>query len=57
MKFTVFRELLDYMAHISTVTDADMNFIDRCIRIVGENEKATITIEVTITDKEEKENA
>lgn len=58
-KFTIFREMLDYMAHISKVTDADMNYYDDTLRIIGENDDAEIEIRVTIkkTEKEESENA
>ena len=56
MKFTIFRELLDYVAHIATVTDADMD--DYCHRIVitGETEDQVITIEVSIEKKEEEKD-
>ena len=57
MKYTIFREMLDYMAHITKVTDADMD--DYCHRIVitGETEDQVITIEVSIEKKEVTENA
>ena len=54
-KYTIFREMLDYMAHICEVTDADMNYCDN-IRIVGETETQTIVIEVTIKNKEEEKD-
>lgn len=57
MKFTIFREMLDYMAHISIVTDADMNWCGNSIRITGEIEGQVIEMEVTIKKKEENENA
>ena len=47
-KFTIFREMLDYLAHISTVTDADMNWCGNAMRITGETEDQVIEIEVTI---------
>lgn len=56
-KFTIFREMLDYLAHISTVTDADMNYYHDTMKIVGENNGENITIEVTIKKKEENEDA
>lgn len=56
-KFTIFREMLDYMAHISTVTDADMNYCYDRMKIVGKNDGEDITIEITITKKEEEKNA
>ena len=54
MRFTIFREMLDYFAHISTVTDADMNWLGNTIRIIGETDDKVIEIEVTIKDKEVK---
>lgn len=51
-KYTIFREMLDYMAHISEVTDADMNYCDN-IRIAGETDQESIVLEVTIKTKEE----
>ena len=52
LKYMIFKEMLDYMAHISEVTDADMNYCDN-IRIVGETDQESIVIEVTIKNKEE----
>ena len=57
MKFTIFREMLDYMAHICQVTDADMNWCGNAILITGESEDHVIKIEITIKDKEEKKDA
>ena len=57
MKFTIFREMLDYMAHICQVTDADMNWCGNAILITGESEDHVINIEITIKDKEEKKDA
>lgn len=54
-KFTIFREMLDYMAHISDVTDADMNWAGGSVRITGRTGGQEICIEVTIKYKEEKE--
>lgn len=56
-KFTIFRELLDYVAHNATVTDADMD--DYCHRMVitGETEDQVITFEVCIEKKEESVDA
>ena len=51
-KFVVFREMLDYLNHIADVTDADMNYCGNTIRIYGETEDQTITMEVTISNKE-----
>lgn len=56
-KFTIFREMLDYMAHIVNVTDADMNFCGDRLLIEGENDGQHISIEVIIKNKEENKNA
>lgn len=57
MKFTIFREMLDYMAHISIVTDADMNWCGNSIKITGEIEGQVIDMEITIKKKEEEVDA
>lgn len=54
-KFTIFRELLDYVAHIATVTDADMNYYKDTMRITGENDCQYIEIQVSISKKKEDE--
>lgn len=51
-KFVIFREMLDHLNHICDVTDADMNYCGNTIRIDGETEEQTISIEVTINNKE-----
>ena len=51
-KFTIFREMLDYVAHMGKVTDADMNYIPNEMKITGETENEVIEIEVTIKKKE-----
>ena len=51
-KFVIFREMLDYLNHICDVTDADMNYCGNSIRIDGDTEDQTITIEVSIKNKE-----
>lgn len=51
-KFVIFREMLDYLNHICDVTDADMNYCRDCIRIVGDTEEQTITLEISINNKE-----
>lgn len=51
-KFTVFREMLDYMAHMGNVTDADMNYVPDMMKITVETEGEVIEIEVTINKKE-----
>ena len=52
-KFTIFREMLDYMAQICNVTDADMNYIHDMMKITGETDKQYICLEVTIKSEEE----
>ena len=56
-KFFVFRKLVDFVANHSNVIDADMNnYADR-IEIHGEDENGTtIKIEVSIENKEDKDN-
>ena len=56
-KFTIFREMLDYMAHISTVTDADMNYCGDLLIIEGDTEGKVIILEVAIKNKEEEKDA
>ena len=56
MKFTIFRELLDYLSHIAKITDADMNYYPGAFKIVGESEGQVISIDVSINKKEENEN-
>ena len=51
-KYIIFREMLDYMAHIADVKDADMNYCGGCILIEGDTEEQTIILEVTIKNKE-----
>lgn len=51
-KFTVFREMLDYAAHMGKVTDADMNYVPYMMKITVETEGEVIEIEVTINKKE-----
>lgn len=55
-KFTVFREMLDYAAHMGKVTDADMNYIPDMMKITVETDSEVIEIEVTIKKKEEKKD-
>ena len=55
-KYVIFREMLDYVAHISDVTDADLNYCGNCIRIDGDTDEQTIIIEVTIKNKEVQTN-
>lgn len=57
MKYVIFKEMLDYVAHICNVTDADMNYCGDTIHIEGETEEQTLTINVTIKNKEVRENA
>ena len=56
-KYVIFREMLDYMAHICDVTDADMNYCGNSIRIDGDTDEQTIIIEVTIENKEVEKDA
>ena len=60
-KYTIFREMQDYMAANAEVTDADMNRYnynnEAGMRIVGETETEIVTIEVTIKKKEEHPDA
>ena len=56
MKFTIFREMLDYLADFAKVTDADMNWCGNAILIIGESEDHVIDIEITIKNKEEKQD-
>lgn len=56
-KLTIFRDMIYYMAHITTVTDADMNDYCGRITVTGETEDQVITIEVTIDKKEVTKNA
>ena len=60
IKFTIFREMLDYMAHIGQVTDADMNRYGgtmNTMAITCETEDEVITLEVRIDKKEVEEDA
>ena len=56
-KYVIFREMLDYMAHIADVTDADLNYCGDSIRIDGDTDEQTIIIEVTIRNKEGEKDA
>ena len=57
MKYTIFREMLDYMAHITKVTDADLNYCGDRILIEGESDGQVVTMEVIVRNKEENEDA
>ena len=56
-KYWIFRHLLDFMADHAEVVDADMNYYEGCMKIVGENDGQNIEITVTIGKKEEKTDA
>lgn len=56
-KYFVFRSMMDFLTDHAEVVDADMNWLGDRLKIVGENEKQTITIEVVIKEKEEQKNA
>ena len=53
-KYFLFRQLLDFMADHTEVTDADMNYYHGGLKIVGEDDEHVITIDVSIKEKEEK---
>ena len=55
-KYFIFRRLLDFMADHTEVVDADMSNYRGDIMIAGEDDEHKITIEVSITEKEEKED-
>lgn len=57
MRFTVFREMLDYLAHIGTITDADMNcYVStqdiQTMSITCEKDDVVITMDVCFKKKE-----
>lgn len=52
-RYFAFRKLLDFMTDYAEVIDADMNNYRGGLTIVGEDDEHTITIEVSIQDKEE----
>ena len=56
-KYFAFRSMMDFVADHAEVVDADMNWLGDRLKIQGENEKQTITIEVVIKEKEEQKNA
>ena len=51
-KYYVFRKMLDFVSDETDVVDADLNYFADSMRIVGETETETITVEVTIKKKE-----
>ena len=61
MKLTVFREMLDYMAHLGNVTDADMNcyvstLAINTMAITCETDDQIITLEVCFKKKGEQKD-
>ncbi len=56
-KYFAFRKLMDFMSDYAEVTDADMNYCDRYMLIVGEDEDQTIKITIEFTKKEEQKDA
>ena len=56
-KYFAFKKMLEFMADHAKVIDADMNCYRNCMRIIGEKDGQTITIDITIEDKEEKQDA
>ena len=55
-KYFLFRQLLDFMADHTEVTDADMDNYCGNIVITGEDDEHVIRIEASIKGKEEKED-
>lgn len=56
-KYFVFRSMMDFLADYAEVVDADMNWLGNTIKVIGENEKQIIEIEVIIKEKEEEKDA
>lgn len=56
-KYYTFRKMMDFMDDCADVIDADMDTDNGGMKIVGENDQETITIEVTIKKKEEDKDA
>ena len=56
-KYFVFRSMMNFLADHAKVVDADMNWLGNTIKVIGENEKQIIEIEVIIKEKEEQKNA
>lgn len=56
-KYYAFRKMMDFMSDNAEVIDADMNCYRGCMRVVGKSEGQTITIDITIEDKEEEKDA
>ena len=56
-KYFAFRKMMDFLSDYAEITDADMNYWNDTMRIEGENDGETITIELTIKKKEVTENA
>lgn len=52
-KYFAFRSLLEFMADYAKVVDANMNYYNGGMQIVGENDGQVITIEISIKDKGE----
>lgn len=55
-KYLAFRSMMDFLADHAEVVDADMNWLGNTIKVIGENEKQIIEIEVIIKEKEEQNN-
>lgn len=56
-KYFAFRSMMDFLADHAEVVDADMNWLGNTIKVIGENEKQIIEIEVIIKEKEEEKDA
>ena len=55
-KFWTFRELLDFVANHADVIDADMSNYCGDMVIIGDTGEQTVTLTISIKDKEEKED-
>lgn len=56
-KYYAFRNMMDFVSKVAEVVDADLNYFNDTMRIVGETDSETITVEVTIKKKEVEEDA
>ena len=56
--YAAFLQILSFMSDIADeVVDADMNYYKGCMRVVGETDNQTITIDLIVENKEEKKDA
>lgn len=56
-KYFVFRKMLDFVADYAEVVDADMAQFDGALMVKGVSDDQIIEIRVSITKKEEDQNA